>query len=71
MESKAKWITDDTVRQVAGNHYEVVSPGSQLTYNVRRMQEADVWSCECADFSQRAALRQGQELPPHTADKRA
>ena len=59
MESNAKWITDDTVRQVAGNHYEVVSPGSQLTYNVRRMQEADVWSCECADFHN--ALRSGRD----------
>ena len=59
MESKAKQITGDMARQVAGNHYEVVSSGSQLTYNVRRMQEADVWSCECADFYN--ALRSGRD----------
>ena len=59
MESKTKQTTNDMVRQVAGNHYEVVSPGSQLTYNVRRMQEADVWSCECADFY--SALRSGKD----------
>jgi transposase-like protein len=41
------------IRKIGKNHYTVESQSTDKTYNVKRMPDADVWICECADFMYR------------------
>jgi transposase-like protein len=41
------------IRKISKNHYAVDSQTQDKTYNVKKMADSDVWTCECADFMYR------------------
>jgi hypothetical protein len=46
-----KIATDgNSIVKITKNHYKVRSQSEDRWYNVRKLQDADVWTCECADF---------------------
>ncbi len=46
------------IRKVTKNHYQVDSQTQNKTYNVKKLAESDVWTCECADFMYRLRKQQ-------------
>jgi transposase-like protein len=40
----------NSIRKIGKNHYAVDSQSTDKTYNVRKVPDADVWTCECPDF---------------------
>jgi hypothetical protein len=42
--------TGDSVRKVTKNYYKVRSQSVNHWYNVKKLHDVDVWTCECADF---------------------
>jgi putative transposase len=40
----------NSIVKITKNHYKVKSQSEDRWYNVRKLQDADVWICECADF---------------------
>lgn len=47
------------ITKLGKNHYRVESQTSDKTYSVRKLQDADVWECTCADFN--INLRKGKD----------
>lgn len=43
----------DSIIKITKNHYKVKSQSSDRWYNVKKLQDAEVWTCECADFMYR------------------
>jgi transposase-like protein len=43
----------DSILKLTKNHYKVKSQIENRWYNVKKLQDADVWTCECADFMYR------------------
>jgi transposase-like protein len=43
----------DSIVKITKNHYKVRSQSEGRWYNVHKLQDADVWTCECADFMYR------------------
>src|SRR5215218_120053 len=43
----------DSITKITKNHYKVRSQSENQWYNVKKFQDADVWTCECADFMYR------------------
>ena len=43
----------DSITKITKNHYKVGSQSENRWYNVKKLQDADVWNCECADFMYR------------------
>jgi len=41
------------VRKITKNHYQVDSQSQNKSYNIKKLQDADIWTCECADFTYR------------------
>ncbi len=58
MKKQPSQITD-TIKKLTKNHYQLTSSQSKLVYNIKRMQNADIWSCECARFFNQ--LREGKD----------
>ncbi len=52
-ETKAFAIMENgySITKVGKNHYRVLSQSSNDVYNVERTFDADVWSCDCKDFT--------------------
>lgn len=40
----------DSIRKVTKNYYKVRAQSSNGWYSVKKLQEIDVWTCECKDF---------------------
>jgi len=40
----------NSIRKISKNHYVVESQNSDTTYNIRKLPNVDVWTCECKDF---------------------
>jgi transposase-like protein len=38
------------IRKITKNHYQVDSQSQNKSYNVRKLSDVDVWTCECGDF---------------------
>ncbi|MHB8602010.1 MAG: DDE-type integrase/transposase/recombinase [Nitrosotalea sp.] len=38
------------IRKIGKNNYRVLSQSQDKFYNVRKLQNADVWTCDCPDF---------------------
>ncbi|MEO9277031.1 MAG: DDE-type integrase/transposase/recombinase [Nitrososphaera sp.] len=47
------------ITKLGKNHYRVESQTSDKSYSVRKVSDADVWTCECPDFNYN--LRKGRE----------
>ncbi len=43
----------NSIRKITSNHYVVKSQNSDKKYNIKKLQDADVWTCECRDFHYR------------------
>ena len=43
----------DSVIKITNNHHKVRSQSQDRWYNVKKLQDANVWTCECADFMYR------------------
>lgn len=43
----------DSIRRVTKNYFLVKSQSRKAWYKVRRLQDRDLWTCECADFMYR------------------
>jgi putative transposase len=43
----------DSFIKITKNYYKVGSQSENRWYNVKKLQDADVWTCECADFMYR------------------
>jgi putative transposase len=43
----------DSIIKITKNHYKVRSQSENRWYDVKKLQDADVWTCECADFMYR------------------
>lgn len=43
----------DSIVKITKNHYQVKSQSTERWYNVKKLQYAEVWTCECADFMYR------------------
>jgi transposase-like protein len=43
----------DSIVKITKNHYRVRSQSENRWYNVKKLQDADIWTCECADFMYR------------------
>lgn len=43
----------DSIIKITKNHHKVRSQSENRWYNVKKLQDANVWSCECADFMYR------------------
>ena len=43
----------DSIVKITKNHYRVRSQSENRRYNVKKLQDVDVWTCECADFMYR------------------
>lgn len=41
------------ITKITKNHYRVDSQTQNKSYNVKKLQDADVWTCDCADFMYR------------------
>jgi transposase-like protein/predicted nucleic acid-binding Zn finger protein len=52
---KAIQILSDvnSIQKITKNYYRVLSQSKDKYYNVRKLQDADVWTCECPDFTYR------------------
>lgn len=52
---KAVQIISQTnnIRKISKNNYRVTSQSQDKIYNVRKLQDADVWICDCQDFTYR------------------
>jgi len=37
----------NSIRKITNNHYVVQSQNSDQKYNVERLKDTDVWTCEC------------------------
>jgi transposase-like protein len=40
----------DSIRKITKNYYKVRSQSANGWYNVKKLEGADVWTCECSDF---------------------
>jgi transposase-like protein len=40
----------DSIRKITKNYYKVRSQSGNTWHNIKKLQDADVWTCECADF---------------------
>ncbi|MGI0102299.1 MAG: DDE-type integrase/transposase/recombinase [Nitrosotalea sp.] len=38
------------IRKITKNHYQVDSQSQNKSYNVRKLEDSDLWTCECPDF---------------------
>lgn len=47
----------NSIRKISKNHYAVESQTTDKTYNIRKLSDADVWTCECPDFMYRLARK--------------
>lgn len=45
------------IRKITKNHYQVDSQSQNKSYNVRKLSDVDVWTCECADFMYRLSKK--------------
>ena len=43
----------DSIVKITKNHYKVKSQSENRWYNVKKLQDNNVWTCECADFMYR------------------
>ncbi len=43
----------DSIVKITKNHYKVRSQSENRWYNVKKLQDNNVWTCECADFMYR------------------
>ena len=43
----------DSIVKITKNHHKVRSQSEDRWYNVKKLQDANVWICECADFMYR------------------
>lgn len=43
----------DSIRKITRNHYQVRSESTGKWYNIKKLQDAEVWTCECSDFMYR------------------
>ncbi len=43
----------DSIRRITKNYYRVRSQSKDHWYNVKKLDNADVWTCECSDFMYR------------------
>ena len=43
----------NAIRKITKNHYRVSSQSQNQFYNVKRLVEANVWTCDCLDFKNR------------------
>src|SRR5215472_2607494 len=43
----------NSIVKITKYHYKVRSQSENRWYNVHKLQDADVWTCECADFMYR------------------
>ncbi|MGI0073948.1 MAG: DDE-type integrase/transposase/recombinase [Nitrosotalea sp.] len=41
------------IRKITKNHYQVDSQSQNKSYNIKKLQNSDVWTCECKDFTYR------------------
>ncbi|MGI0101378.1 MAG: DDE-type integrase/transposase/recombinase [Nitrosotalea sp.] len=41
------------IQKLGKNHYRVDSQTQNKSYNIKKLQDADVWTCDCADFMYR------------------
>lgn len=48
----------DSIRKITTNHYRVKSQTRDKFYNVRKLQDVDVWVCECEDFCYRLTRKE-------------
>jgi hypothetical protein len=39
-----------SIRKITKNYYKLRSQSVNHWYNVKKLQDVDVWTCECADF---------------------
>lgn len=49
------------IRKISKNHYAVDSQTQNKTYNVKKMADSDIWTCECADFMYRLRKEQDKQ----------
>lgn len=54
----------DSIRKVTKNFYMVRSQSGRGWYKVRRLQDGNVWTCECADFMYRLS-KEGDKSCKH------
>ena len=52
---KAIQIISNTksIRKISKNNYRVLSQSQDGFYNVRKLPQSDVWTCDCPDFMYR------------------
>ncbi len=43
----------NSITKLGKNNYRVMSQSLDKTYNIKKLQDADVWTCDCADFMYR------------------
>jgi len=43
----------NSIRKITNNHYVVNSQNSDQKYNIQKLKDTDVWTCECGDFHYR------------------
>ena len=43
----------NSIKKITNNHYIVNSQNSDQKYNVQKLKDIDVWTCECGDFHYR------------------
>ncbi len=43
----------NSIKKITNNHYIVNSQNSDQKYNIKKLQDTDVWTCECGDFHYR------------------
>jgi transposase-like protein/predicted nucleic acid-binding Zn finger protein len=47
-----------TITRISKNHYRVLSQSQDKFYNVKKLSDVDVWTCECPDFMFRLASKE-------------
>ena len=51
----------NSIRKITNNHYVVESQNSDNKYNVKKLKDTDVWTCECGDFHYRLRTQDNKQ----------
>ena len=51
----------NSIKKITNNHYIVNSQNSDQKYNIKKLQDTDVWTCECGDFYYRLRTKDNKQ----------